>query len=136
MARKKRKNNHKILGGQCDLVDDIIAYEKFKEEVLPAIRRDVESGSMTTQELLEKYSTLVAAKQLTVALRDGDVATIRDILDRTQGRPIQKEELTHKYESLSDEELDALMHARLREQESRGTKFQLPEARESSKESK
>ena len=39
------------------------------------------------------------------------MAAIKQILDRTEGTPIQKQEVTHKYAELKDEELDAIINS-------------------------
>jgi hypothetical protein len=54
-----------------------------------------------------------------IAMTDKDsgraLSAIKDILDRTQGRAVERTTTTHKFEKLKDEELDALLKSRLKE---------------------
>lgn len=90
-----------------NLIDDLIEFEDFREKILPAIRKDVASG-MSAAELRTKYSSMVQARQITEALVAGGSAA-KDIIDRTEGKPTEKREVKHTFDSMSDEELDALL---------------------------
>lgn len=103
---------HRVQDSVAHLVQDLVDFEDFKSTVLPAIRRDITAG-MTAKELREKYSALVQARLLTEALTSQDsksaITAAKDITDRVDGRATEKKEVTHKFDKLSDEELDAVI---------------------------
>lgn len=96
----------------ANLVDDIADYEEFCAEILPALRKDIAAGK-TAQQIYEKYQAIAAARSVAIAMRETDsgkaLAAIRDILDRSSGKPTEKKEVTHKLEKLEEKELDALL---------------------------
>ncbi len=91
---------------------NIADYEEFVQTILPAFRRDVKSG-MSAEELNKKYSSLAAARMLTIALTDENASTAasaaRDVLDRVSGKATEKKEVTHKFKDVSEKELDAII---------------------------
>lgn len=96
----------------ADLVQDLVDFEDFRQTVLPAIRRDLAAG-LTAKQLREKYASLVQARILTEALTSDDsksaIAAARDVTDRVDGRATEKKEVTHKFDKMTDEELDAVL---------------------------
>lgn len=115
--QRPKRSAHAGMAKMANIIDDIAEFEKFKEEFLPMLRKDMFSD-MTAQEIYEKYSKLAAGKGVMTALFEPDPAKaipmIKDILDRTQGKPVQREEITNKYENLKDEELDAMILAKMK----------------------
>ena len=88
-------------------LDDLAEFEKFREEFLPSIRKDLYSKKSAKQ-ILEKYTPLAAARKAMALVSPNEDIAIRaatHILDRTEGKPKEKIEHTYKYESLSEEEL-------------------------------
>ena len=105
------------------MVHDIDAYaqfQMFKETVLPAIRKDVIAG-LSADQLYKKYENMAAARAISIAASEYDsgkaMSAIKDILDRTAGRPTEKKEVTHRYADLKDEELQALLETEMDELE-------------------
>lgn len=97
--------------GQARALDELAAYEEFKEMFAPALLKDIKAG-LPMEKILKKYEPLAAARlvQLGIAGSDKDaLGAIKEILDRTQGKAVQKQEHTHKLAKLSDEELDAML---------------------------
>jgi len=95
----------------ADLVQDLRDFEDFRESVLPAIRRDITAG-LTAKQLREKYASLVQARLLTEAMTGESksaIAAAKDITDRQEGRATEKKEVTHKFDKMTDEELDAVL---------------------------
>jgi hypothetical protein len=66
-----------------------------------------------------KLHTLLTMRQWTIALKSEDdakaLAAIKDILDRTQGKAVEKIETTHKLAGAADSELDALLLTKLKD---------------------
>ena len=96
-------------------------FEKFKDEILPALRRDIDK-KMTPEEMLSKYAALAAARGISIALSEKDsskaLGAVKDILDRVQGKATERREVKHKYDDLPDEELDAILMSELQDLES------------------
>lgn len=94
------------------LNQNLAEFEKFQNETLKVLRKDAAAG-MTAKEMRKKYMALLQAKVLTSAFTTDDVskaqAVFKDIADREEGKPTEKQEVTHRLEKLSANELDALL---------------------------
>lgn len=93
-------------------MDDLAEFEEFKAEVLPQLRADLRKG-MSAKQLREKYMALMEARKISIALGSLEegvaVQAIKDAQDRQEGRATEKKTITHKYEEIPDEELDAIL---------------------------
>jgi hypothetical protein len=109
---KKPKNNNRQLRQQAQLHDDLAEFEEFRREILPMLRKDIEAG-MSAEDMYAKYQAHAAARGITIAMTAADegkaLAAVKDILDRSQGRAIERKENVHRFDKLSDEELDAML---------------------------
>lgn len=117
MARMRTKAPKKSHEARTSAVDSeaasLEAYEKWKIEMLPAIQRDLKAG-LPAHEILQKYKAIAAARKVMALVSQNEDTAIRaaqQILDRTEGKAKEKVEHTHKYESLSDEELEAKLRS-------------------------
>ena len=108
------------------LVQDLIDFEDFRDTVLPAIRRDISAG-LTAKQLREKYASLVQARLLTEAL-SGDsktaITAAKDITDRQEGKATEKKEVMHKFDKMTDEELDAVLKSEQEDMADMETRFE------------
>lgn len=95
-------------------LDDLSAFEDFTSTVLPKIQEMLKAGK-SAPEIISWGQALLAARNLTIALTSPDEKTAlvasKDLLDRGIGKAAEKIELTQRYEALSDEELEALLHS-------------------------
>lgn len=98
--------------GLTESIDDLAAFEVFKKELLKEVREDLLAGK-SADEIVRKNAALAAARLVTIAATDADaknaIAAAKDIIDRSQGKATEKKEITHKYQHLSDEELNSLI---------------------------
>lgn len=99
-------------------LDALAEFEQFREQFLPAIRKDLSSG-IDADEIMRKYKNLAAAK-LVMKIVDAQsdmaqIAAAEKLLDRIDGKPVQKQELKHRLEQLSDEELEAAVKSKMLE---------------------
>lgn len=105
-----------MISDKSKLMDDLSDFDEFRQDILPAIRRDLKSG-MSSEDLRKKYLSWVTARQLTIALSDKDSGranmAAKDVQDRAEGRATEKKEVTHKFEHLPDAELDALLLSKM-----------------------
>lgn len=112
MAKRPRSNRveHKM----AKALDDLAEFEKFQEDILPVLRKAVaESWSAEKLFAHPRTQALLAAKAVTIGLTDRDssrsLAAIKDVLDRSQGKAIERREVKHQLEKLPDDQLDALL---------------------------
>lgn len=102
------------------LIEELREFEQFREDVLPELRAMLRQGA-TAEKIFERFSNMAAARAVTIALTEEDsskaLAAIKDVVDRTQGKAVERKEVRHKYESLKDEELDSLLKSKLKEVE-------------------
>jgi len=96
-------------------LDDLAEFDEFAD-ILKSIKLDLKCG-MDEKRLREKYAPLCQARAITLALTCRDetlaLAAIRDNLDRKEGKPTQKQEVTHHLNELPEEEIDALLLTKL-----------------------
>ncbi len=111
------KNRRKQLGGagathkMTSTLDDLREFEEY-QTILKTLRRDIKSG-MTEAQLAKKYAPMAQARIISDMLTSDNapaaLAAARDLLDRVNGKATEKQEVTHRLEKLSDNELDALI---------------------------
>ena len=91
-------------------LDELSLMEEFLSQLPQQIKKDLSKG-MTSKQLQEKYAPMAAARIASIALTDADsskaLAAAKDMLDRVFGKATEKKEISHKLETLSDEELNA-----------------------------
>lgn len=102
---------------------DLAEFEEYCQLILPALRKDIAKG-LKPEELYTKYTSMAAARGISIALTEPDsgkaLSALRDILDRTQGKAVERVQVQHRFQNLKEEELDALLISRAREVEDEG----------------
>jgi hypothetical protein len=115
-GRRKKKTMNKEEIKMTKKLQELEQYEEFKQSVLPSLREMVSDGK-PAQEILEQFQSYAAARLLTLAVTTNDpakaLAAIKEIFDRGIGKATEKKEITHKYDNLHEEELDALLATEL-----------------------
>lgn len=99
-------------------LDEREAYERFKEEVLPAIQKDLQKG-FTAEELVQKYHALAMARNITIAINPKSqdsvaLAASKDILDRALGKAKERSEVTHRMQDVPEEQLNAALLTKMK----------------------
>lgn len=88
------------------------------EDLIPQLRDALRAGK-SAEEIYATFQPLVAARTVQIALTETDsakaISAIRDVLDRTQGKPKEKIETTHRLEKLPEEQLDAALRTKLQD---------------------
>ena len=124
MAKPKANNRH--FGRDNDkkmveLMDELEAFSDFQETILPVLRKAIQAN-MSAEEIYSKFQAHAAARAVSIAMKEVDstkaLSAIRDILDRSGGKAAEKREVTHKIESLPDDQLNALLLSKLSNSES------------------
>lgn len=115
MARRgrppKNKTEDKLVRG----LDQLAAYQNYRDNVSPYIQRALEEG-WSHEKILASFTELAAAKLVQLALNGTgkeQMSALKELLDRTQGRPVEKLEVKGKLEQLSEKELDSLLMTKL-----------------------
>jgi hypothetical protein len=101
--------------GQARSLDELSAYEDFKEMFLPKIRDALLAGK-TSEQIMEQFKPVMAARLVQIGATGSESAAInaiKELLDRREGKAVQKQEHTHKLAKLKDEELDAILLSKL-----------------------
>jgi hypothetical protein len=110
--RKHQTDNH-----AADLVDQLRAFEEFRTELLPAIKRDLKSG-LSADQLRKKYQAWVQARLIMNALTDPDAGksttAAKDLLDRVEGKAKETVDHNHRLQDVPEEELDAIVMSELK----------------------
>ena len=114
----RAKNHNRKNPRVDDIAADLEEFERFRAEILQQLRADLDAG-LSAHEIYNKYANLAAARGITIALSDTDsgkaLAAVKEILDRSQGKPTEKKEVKHQFEELPDEELDAVLQSELQD---------------------
>lgn len=109
---KKYKAENQNLQRAAEMVDTLALFERFQNELLPALQEEVLTGT-PPKELRRKYLTHIQASQIMTALTDPDaskrLAAQKDILDREEGKATEKKEISHRLGQLPDKELEAIL---------------------------
>lgn len=116
MANKKGQKQNVAEHRIAHAIDDLAEFENFKENIIPSIRRDLKKG-VSAEEIYKKYSSMAAARGITIALTDRDsgkaLAAIKDILDRDQGKAKERKDVTHRMDNAKEEDIDAALLSKL-----------------------
>jgi hypothetical protein len=119
MRRRKpqRKTGRNEQGDMVHMISDLAEFEEFRKQLIPMLRTDLLNG-LTTAQMREKYLPMLTARKVQIGLLDPDsskaLAAIKDVVDRQEGRPIERKAVAHRFESMTDIELDALLASKLR----------------------
>lgn len=101
--------------GQARALDSLAEYDSFREMFLPEIRKALLEG-LNSEQILAKFKPIMAARLVQIGAVGGETAAlgaIKELIDRTDGKAVQKQELTHRLAKLPDNELDAVLATKL-----------------------
>lgn len=110
--KKERRTGQEEQDAAANLIEELKAFEEYKLEILPMLRSDIKNGT-PPEEMRKKYQSYIEARKISIALTDQDSAialsAARELTDRTEGKAVERKQVTHKYANLKDEELDAIL---------------------------
>lgn len=119
--KQKKKDGYSSQIRQVTLVDDLVEFEKFRDEILPVLRKDMNSG-MSAEDIYKKWAPIAAAKLVTVALQSKNESSVltatKEILDRSEGKARERRDTTHRLAQIPEKELDSLLLSKFEELES------------------
>lgn len=117
---RPKLTQHKQENQTLRAVDELAEFDSFKQEILPMLKRAI-SESWPAEKIYKMAEAHAAARNVTIALTEEDsgksLAAIRELMDRSKGKSVEKQEITHSYSKLSDEELEALIKSQERDLE-------------------
>jgi cysteinyl-tRNA synthetase len=97
---------------QRDLHQALEDFDEFQNGILPKIRDALKAGK-SSKEITEMARSMAAARIATIAATEPDagkaLAASRDILDRTEGKAVERKEIHHRLGQLKEDEIDALL---------------------------
>ena len=91
-------------------LDDLAMFEELQKSIIPQLRALIKKGA-TSQEILEAGRAIAAARLVSMAALEpgANLAAIKELFDRLEGKATERKEFTHKLGKLREEELDALL---------------------------
>lgn len=109
-------------------IDDLADYDEYRATIVPQVRKMLQAGA-TSKEILEKFKPYVTARLVNTALIGEPgfaISAAKEVLDRVDGKVTTTLDLKHKYDSLSEEQLDAIINSKLQKQSSTSAPTKLP----------
>ncbi len=101
----------------CSALDHLSDFERYDQDVLPILQRAVSESWPSTRirkELASFSQALVVQQGLAGNVnRSSQIAAIRDVLDREEGKAVKQQTSTHLYAKMTKAELAALVYQKL-----------------------
>lgn len=118
MAHKKRRNSTNSGAAQerriLQTIDDISELEEFRRDILPELRQMIKNKAKP-EEMVGKFRSHLIARTITIALSETDpakaLAAVKEALDRTSGKSVERREISMT--QVSDEDLEKLIKEEL-----------------------
>ncbi len=99
-------------------IDALATFDSIFSGTLAEIQKDVAAG-LTSEQIVKKYAALAAARTASIALTSENEATAlaasKDILDRSQGKAVERKIVKHAMNEAEEREIDALLESKLKE---------------------
>lgn len=99
-----------------DFLAELQLFDEFKQKIAPRLIALLNKG-VRGEDIYKQFQDLAAARAVTIAIKEQDsskaLAAVREILDRAEGKAVERKTITHKLEELSDEQLDAVLLSEL-----------------------
>ncbi len=97
-------------------LDELSEFREYRSNILKKFQKMLKDGK-SSEEILKLAQKIAAARLGTIAATEVDagraLSAIKDLLDRTQGKAVETKKIEHKFEKLSDDDLDAVVASQL-----------------------
>lgn len=117
LATRMSRNRPENQPVEATMLDEALMHEQFRREALPRILEAIRRGD-NLEKMFSDNETALAARLMTIALSDPDakvaLQAMKEITDRAIGKSKDSVSIEHKYEKMSDVELDSLLASKLR----------------------
>lgn len=114
--KSKRMHTNTVENQMVRGLDQLSEFEESRRELLPKLARAVKEKK-SVEEILAMCDTIAAARLGTIVATETDnskvLAAIKDLLDRKHGKSTERKEIKHKFENLSEDELDSVLASKL-----------------------
>lgn len=99
-------------------MDELALFQQFKEELLPKLQEAIVGGK-SAEDILEMSQKYAAARLGTIIATEVDsgraLSAIKEVLDRTLGKAVERKQVDHRLGKLPEEQIDALLITALEE---------------------
>lgn len=113
---KKRRDGYKEQAAMARRIDELDEFEQYRQEILPLLR-DAIKRKKTSKEIRALVQSYLTARIATIALTEQDsgkaLAAARDLVDREEGKAVERKHIKHTLDELSDQELTALLQSEM-----------------------
>lgn len=110
--KRPRMGRNKTEDSMIGKLDELAAFEEYKKSILPVLRKMV-TNKTPPAEIYDAVKSLAAARLGTIIATETDpvkaLSAIREVLDRSEGKPKERVSHEHKLSKLKDEELDSVI---------------------------
>lgn len=112
---KKRKSNAPIESWMSHTLDDFQEFQEHKK-LHNKLLKMVNSGA-SPEKIYEEFGAALAARMVALGMTERNPAmlkaVVQEIHNRSLGKPTERQEVTHKYEQMSEEDLDKILSEQL-----------------------
>ncbi len=110
MGKSPRPNYHEDRMARA--LDQLAEYDSFTSEIAPLLRKAIKEGwSAERLKTDPRIKTLLLARQISIGLMEKNSAAalsaIKDLIDRSEGKPVERKDIKMSLEAAPDEEIDA-----------------------------
>lgn len=102
-----------------EALDELAAYETFQLDMPKELRKAL-VDKLPPDEVYKKFANFAAVRIMQIIATEKDsgkaLAAAKEVLDRTYGKAIERKQVRHQFEELSDQELDAVLLSELEEE--------------------
>lgn len=93
-------------------IDDLMIHDDLMVGVLGAVKKDLAAG-LTGVQIMEKYSSLAAARIVSIAATEADsgkaLSAAKDLMDRVHGKAREIKDVTHRLAQVDEKQIDAIL---------------------------
>lgn len=103
-----------------ETLDAINDFQEYRSSMIPELRKALEGGA-APKHILGLAKSYAAARLAHIVATETDparaLAAIKDLLDRTEGKAIERKDVRHRLDQVDEREVDALLLSSLNELE-------------------
>ncbi len=114
------KRAEELMVETLDAFDD---FQEYRASMIPELRKALEAGAVP-KHILGLAKSYAAARLAHIVATETDPAraltAIKELLDRTEGKSIERKDVRHRLDQVDEREVDALLLSSLNELEDEG----------------
>lgn len=90
-----------------DSVDRLALFEQWEKDIMPVLKEAM--AAMKDPKQILEIGKAAASVRLVLMAQQGNMAAIKELLDRTEGKVVEKKAIVHAMAEVKEEQLDALL---------------------------